>query len=260
MAGTLAQKTAVVTGASRGIGAAIARSLAGAGARVVVVARTESDIEAVARELAGGRGQAFAFAGDVAFESVVRGLGAFAREKLGTVDILVNNAGDSASALFHRIGLGDWNRTMAVNVTTTFLCTREFAPAMVTRGMGRVINLASVAGLEGAKYVAHYCAAKHAVVGFTRALAVEYEGTGVTVNAICPAYVDTPMTERTIANVQTRTGMAREEALAAVLATSGQERLLRPAEVADAVLALCQEAAANRTGETVVLRPAGSPA
>ena len=129
---------------------------------------------------------------------------------------------------------------------------------MVARGFGRVINIASLAGLEGARYVSHYCAAKHAVIGFTRALALELAGSGVTVNAVCPGYVSTPMTERTLANVQTRTGLARGEALAAVLATTGQDRLIAPEEVAAAELALCLDAADKTTGEAIVLRPAES--
>ena len=244
-----------MTGGGRGIGAAVARALATAGAKVVVAARTPEEIEGLARAITAGGGQALAAVCDVAEEASVRALGDFARAELGAVDVLVNNAGGASSAPFRRITLEDWNRVMAVNATGTFLCSREFVPAMVERGFGRVVNIASVAGLEGASYVAHYCAAKHAVIGLTRALALELQGTGVTVNAVCPAYVDSPMTERTIENVRSRTGLPREGALAAVLASAEQERLVTPEEVAAAVLALCGEEAATSTGRAVVLRP-----
>lgn len=170
---------------------------------------------------------------------------------MGTVDILVNNAGVSSSAPLHKITLDEWNRVLAVNATGTFLCTRTFAPAMIERGWGRIINVASRAGFEGGKYIAHYSSAKHAVVGFTRAVAIELIGTGVTINALCPGYVDTPMTERTVANVAARTRLPRDQALAAVLATTGQERLLTPDQVAAAVLELCADSAAETNGEAI---------
>jgi NAD(P)-dependent dehydrogenase (short-subunit alcohol dehydrogenase family) len=140
---------------------------------------------------------------------------------------------------------------LAVNVTGTFLVTREFAPAMVERRWGRIVNIASTAGLEGARYIAHYCAAKHAVIGFTRAVAAELAGTGVAVNAVCPGYADTALTGRTVDNVVSRTGLTREGALSAVLASAGQERLIRTDEVAEAVLMLCR--ADVGTGQAVVV-------
>jgi NAD(P)-dependent dehydrogenase (short-subunit alcohol dehydrogenase family) len=128
---------------------------------------------------------------------------------------------------------------------------------MRARGFGRVINIASTAGLHGGRYISHYCAAKHAVVGFTRAVALEVAGSGVTVNALCPGYVDTPMTARTVANVVERTGRTPEAALAGVLASAEQERLLSPAEVAAAALELCGEAAATTNGQAITLMPQG---
>lgn len=253
-------KGAVVTGAGRGIGAAVARALAREGARVVLAARGEGEVEDVAAALRKEGAEAWALRCDVADEESVRALGRDARARLGAVDILVNNAGQSASAPLRKITLEDWNRMLAVNATGTFLCTRELLPDMVARAWGRVVNVASISGLEGARYIAHYCAAKHAVVGFTRAVAAETAGTGVTVNAVCPAYVDTPMTERTLANVEERTGMSRGKALQAVLETSGQSRLLTAAEVAAEVLALCRDGAKDRNGEAVVLKGAESRA
>ncbi|HSQ60060.1 MAG TPA: SDR family NAD(P)-dependent oxidoreductase [Acidobacteriota bacterium] len=248
----LVGRRAVVTGASRGIGAAVARALAEAGAAVVLAARTAEPLEALAAGLRGEGAEATAVPCDVTDEAAVRRLGERARGH-GPVDILVNNAGDGASAPLARITLAEWNRTMAVNATATFLCTREFVPAMVERRHGRVVNIASVAALEGAKYVAHYAAAKHAVLGFTRSVSAETEGSGVTVNALCPAYVDTAMTARTVENVMSRTGLGAAEALAAVLATVGQSRLVSPSEVAAEVVRLCTDDAASVTGAAIVL-------
>jgi NAD(P)-dependent dehydrogenase (short-subunit alcohol dehydrogenase family) len=240
----------VVTGAGRGIGAAVATTLAEAGAAVVVAARTTGEIEQVASTLRSRGAQAWAVPCDVADEGSVRALGEAARRHLGTVDILVNDAGVSGSAPLGKITLTEWNRMLAVNATGTFLCTRELTPDMVERRWGRIVNIASLAGLEGGRYVAHYSASKHAVIGFTRSVALELAGTGVTINALCPGYADTPMTERTLESVQSHTGLPRDRALAAVLASTGQDRLVRPQEVAEVVLRLCRE---ERNGEVIVL-------
>jgi len=257
VAGALAGRGAVVTGAGRGIGAAIAASLAAAGAHVVVAARTAPEIETVAASLRARDGKAWAVACDVADEAAVRTLGRRAVEFMETVDVLVNAAGDGGSAPFERITLENWRSMLEAHATGTFLCTRQFVPAMRERGFGRVVNVASVAGLEGGRYIAHYAAAKHAVVGFTRSVALELGGSGVTINALCPGYVDTPMTRRTIANVVTRTGRTPEAALVSVLSSAKQERLLRPAEVAAAALELCTEAGAGTNGKAIVLMPKG---
>ncbi len=252
----LTGRGAVVTGGGRGIGAAVAQALADAGAGVVVAARTPEEIERVAAGLRQRGARAWPVPCDVTGEESVRNLGLAARSRLGTVDILVNNAGAAASQPLRKITLEEWNRMLAANATGTFLCTREFTPGMVERGWGRVVNVASAAGLEGAKYVAHYSAAKHAVIGFTRSVALELAGTGVTINAVCPGYVDTPMTRRTLAEVQSRAGLPRDQALAAVLATTGQDRLIAPEEVAAAVLGLCRDDATGVNGQAVVLHAA----
>jgi NAD(P)-dependent dehydrogenase (short-subunit alcohol dehydrogenase family) len=250
---SLAGRSAVITGGGRGLGAAIARSLADHGAKVMVAARTPEELDRVVDEVRARGGDAWRALCDVTDEGSVRSLGDSARDRFGAVDILVNNAGASASAPLQRITLEEWDRMLAVNATSTFLCTREFVPGMVERRWGRVVNIASTAGLTGSRYIAHYSASKHAVLGFTRSVALELLGSGVTVNAVCPGYADTPMTERTLASVAARTGKSHADALAAVLGSAGQERLISPAEVADAVLALCGDTAGKTTGEAVVL-------
>ena len=244
---------AVVTGAGRGIGAAVARTLSAAGARVVVSARTEREIEATAAALRAEGGEAWAVVCDATDEASVKRLGEESRGRLGAVDIVIANAGASTSSPFAKITLADWNRMFAADATSAFLTAREFFPEMASRGRGRIVMVASVVGLEGGRYVAHYSAAKHAVLGLVRSLAMEAAATGVTVNALCPGYVATDMTEQTLANVQRRTGLPREGALAAVLATTGQKRLVTAEEVAAEALALCLENAAGRNGEAVVI-------
>lgn len=259
----LTGRGAVVTGGGRGIGAAIARALAAAGASVVVSARTAAEIEAVAAALRAEGARAWAVRADVTAEASVRELGAEATRLLAAagiaVDILINNAGDAVSAPLAKVTLAEWNRILAVNATGTFLCTREFASAMAARGRGRVVNIASTAGLEGGKYISHYAAAKHAVVGFTRSIALELKARGVTVNAICPGYVETPLTERTIENIRARTGLGRPDAIAAILKTTGQARLVTADEVAAAALRLCLDEAAGRTGETIIIDGGRAP-
>jgi NAD(P)-dependent dehydrogenase (short-subunit alcohol dehydrogenase family)/enamine deaminase RidA (YjgF/YER057c/UK114 family) len=241
MSGSLAGRGAVVTGGGRGIGAAVARALSAEGARVVVASRTLPQLEQVCAAARTSGTECWPVACDVTREDDVLALADAAAARLGAVDILVNAAGDAGAAPYRKLTLDEWERMFAVNATSTFLTTRALAPAMAERGWGRIVNVASVAGLSGAKYIAHYSAAKHAVIGFTESVARELEGTGVTVNAVCPGYVDTAMTERTIANVQTRTGLSRDEALRAVLASAGQDRLVTPAEVAEVVLAFCRD-------------------
>jgi NAD(P)-dependent dehydrogenase (short-subunit alcohol dehydrogenase family) len=228
----------------------VARALVGAGAAVVVAARTRT---AVATELRAGGGQAWDISCDVTDPASVQALARAARSHLGNVDILVNNAGVSHSAPLQRTTLDDWNRIMMVNATGTFLCTQAFLSAMVERHWGRIVNIASVAGLHGGKYIAAYSASKHAVVGFTRSVAAEVAGTGVTVNAVCPGYVDTDMTRESVARIAAKTGMSPDTALQAALATTGQAHLIPPADVARAVLTLCDEAGRSTNGEAVVI-------
>jgi NAD(P)-dependent dehydrogenase (short-subunit alcohol dehydrogenase family) len=250
---TLAGRVALVTGASRGIGAATARALAEAGLRVVVAARTRDGIERQAAELVSLGHEAKAVVCDVTGEASVQGLAREAGE-LGPVAVLVNNAGAAASMPVARTSLEDWNRLLAVNATGAFLCTRAFLPGMLERQWGRVVNVASTAGLSGGKYLAAYSAAKHALVGLTRSVAAEVAGTGVTVNAVCPGFVDTEMTAETVDRIVAKTGRTREEALAAALASVGQTRLISAEEVAAAVVSLSTAAVAEPpNGETLIL-------
>src|SRR2546429_1821183 len=250
---TLSGRGAVVTGAGRGIGMAVARTLAGARAALVVVARTRDGIEALATELRTAGRQAWAVPGDVTDPATVAAFARAAETRLGHVDILVNNAGVAHSAPLAKLTLEDWSRVFSVNATGTFLCTRAFLPGMLERRWGRVVNIASVAGLRGGKYIAAYSAAKHAVVGFTRSVAAEVAGSGVTVNAVCPGYVDTDMTRESVARIATRTGMSPPDALRAALETTGQRGLISPEEVARAVLALCEDAQRDTNGEAMVI-------
>jgi NAD(P)-dependent dehydrogenase (short-subunit alcohol dehydrogenase family)/enamine deaminase RidA (YjgF/YER057c/UK114 family) len=249
----LAGRVAVVTGAGRGIGAATARALADAGFSVVVAARTRDQIERLSDDLVATGRQARAVVCDVTSEASVQALAREATE-LGPVAVLVNNAGAAASMPVVRTSLDDWNRLMAVNATGAFLCTRAFLPGMLERQWGRVVNVASTAGLSGGKYLAAYSAAKHALVGLTRSAAAEVAGTGVTVNAVCPNFVDTEMTAETLARIVAKTGRTKDEALAAALASAGQTRLISPEEVAAAVVSLATTAVTHPpNGEALVL-------
>jgi 3-hydroxybutyrate dehydrogenase len=251
---------AVVTGGGQGIGEAVAIALAGAGASVVVAARSAERIEAVAEEVRKLGGEAAAVACDVTDAEAVDALFRKAEEVLGGVDILVNNAGASGSAPLHRLSLEEWDRLLAVNATGPFLCTRACLGPMTERGWGRVVNVASVAGLRGGRYIAAYAASKHAVIGFTRSAALEVAGSGITVNAVCPGFVDTPMTRESVARIMEKTGRSEEEARRAILSSSAQARLVQPDEVAHAVLFLCGERARGINGETVVIDGGGPPA
>lgn len=248
---------AVITGGGRGIGAAVARALASAGASVVVAARSSAEIEVVADDLRADGFSAAAVPADVTDPDQARELAARANDVLGQVDILVNSAGSSSSAPLPRIELEEWNRLFEVNATATFLCTQAMLPAMAERGWGRVINVASIAGKIGGAYLGAYAASKHAVLGFTRAVAAEYARSGVTVNAVCPGFVETSMTDRAIATIREKTGRSEAEARRVLEQQSPQQRLFSPEEVAHLVLSLCHPLAGGVNGQAIVLDGGG---
>jgi NAD(P)-dependent dehydrogenase (short-subunit alcohol dehydrogenase family) len=250
-------RRAVVTGASRGIGEVIARALAHHGADLVLAARSLDRIEPLARELARDRRRAFAAVCDVTDPESVSALARTAEERLGGVDVLVNNAGIAGSAPIKSTTLEEWNRILAVNATGTFLCTQAFIGNMASRGWGRVVNIASITSRVGAPYIAAYTASKHAVLGFTRVAAAEYAERGVTVNAVCPGYVDTEMTRESVGRVMQRTGLDRDAALAAILKTANQKRLITPDEVAFMVVSLASAEAGGVNGQAIVVDTGG---
>jgi len=245
---TIATRHAVVTGAGRGIGAAIARALVDAGAQVTLLGRDAQRLASLASTL---DGKTCCVAADVSDPVDVTRAFAQARERLGRVAVLVNNAGQAETAPFGRMSLELWHRMLAVNLTGTMLCSQAVLPDMVDAGFGRIVNIASTAALRGFRYGAAYAASKHGVVGLTRSLALEVADRGVTVNAVCPGYVETDMMGQAIDNVVARTGRTREEARAYFASQNPQQRVVQPGEVADAVLWLCGKGAAGVNGAAI---------
>ena len=240
---------ALVTGGGRGIGRAIAAALTQAGAKVTVVGRGEAALkDAVAQ----GDATDYALA-DVTDEKALGAGLAKAAQMYGTIDILVANAGGADSAPFAKTAPDQFRRMFELNVMGTVNATRAVLDGMVARRSGRVVAIASTAGLKGYAYVSAYCAAKHAVVGLVRSLAAETMKTGVTVNAVCPGYTDTDLVRDSLARIAARTGRSREDALVDMLKAGAQQRLVQPQEIADAVLRLCSPEAAAVTGTTVVV-------
>jgi NAD(P)-dependent dehydrogenase (short-subunit alcohol dehydrogenase family) len=248
-----AGRTVVVTGGGKGIGKAIVERFAGMGDWVMALGRDEQRLKEMAhRQSEAGRRVGYEVC-DVTDEDSVREIFV----QLSPVDVLVNNAGTSISAPIHKTTLDQWQQQIAVNATGAFLCTRAVIPQMRKRNGGRVVFVASTAGLTGSRYTSSYVASKHAEVGLMRAVASELAGTGVTANAVCPTYVRTEMTERSVARIKETTGRSESEALEALAASSPLGRLLEPGEVAAAVTFLASDEAGAINGQVVIMDGGG---
>ncbi len=245
---------AVVTGATRGIGAEIATTLARLGADLTLMGRNEELLAEREKEInTVSGGAAFAVRAEVTDENSVKAAFAAAAEKFGPVSILVNNSGIAGSAPFHRMETDHWQAMLDTNLTGTFLCTRCAYPGMRENGWGRIVNVASTAGLWGYAYIAAYTASKHGVIGLTRALAIEAATVGVTVNAVCPGYTDTDMLRATVESVVSETGRSEEEAIGELTRMNPQGRLIQPAEVAETVAWLCLPSSRSINGQSIII-------
>jgi 3-hydroxybutyrate dehydrogenase len=249
----LADKIAIITGGGRGIGRAVAFEFAREGARVALVARTREQVAEAAFEIgAQHQDRATWAACDVSNRENVEGVFKFVAETFGRMpDILVNNAGIAESALLVKTSDELWQRILSVNLSGTFYCMRAALPSMIERGWGRIINVASVAGKTGAPYVSAYSASKHGVLGLTRSAALEVATKGITVNAICPGYVKTDMTDGAIENIQSKTGKTAAEAREIIERMSPQQRIIEPEEVAALALLLASEEGRGINGQAI---------
>lgn len=244
----LSGKRALITGAGQGIGRAVAAELRGQGAELILLGRRREPLEELRTSLEGQ----IVLADVSRPEEVER-----ACQEAGPVDILVNNAGIAHSAPVKSLRLVDWERLMATNATGLMLMCQAFLPAMTERGWGRIVNIASVAARAGGRYLAAYAASKHAVLGFTRSLAEEVAPLGITVNAVCPGFVDTPMTEQTLANIMAKTGMSRVDAEKSLTRFNPQGRLIEAEEVAYWVACLCHPRGRGVNGQALILDGGG---
>jgi len=246
----LAGRHALVTGGGRGIGAAIARGLAERGAQVTLLARTAAQLADTAAALPGKPGTVVA---DVTDAQQVERAFAEARRRAGEIHILVNNAGKAASRALAKCDEDFWQQILAVNLSATYHCTRAALPAMLAANWGRIVNVSSTAGLRGYAYCTAYCAAKHGVVGMTRALALEVAKTGITVNAVCPGYTDTGVVRDAVANISAKTGRSEAVARETLVSSNPQQRLVRPDEVANAVIWLCLPGSESINGQSIAI-------
>jgi NAD(P)-dependent dehydrogenase (short-subunit alcohol dehydrogenase family) len=236
-----------ITGGGTGIGLATARALAATGARFTLVGRDGARVQSAAEEFENAQGLSC----DVADETSVAATFTAARDRYGPIDILINNAGITPSAPLDRMDLSMWNQTLAINLTGAFLCSRAALSDMYHKKWGRIVNVASIAGLQGGAYISAYCASKHGMIGMTRALAKEAARKGVTVNAICPGYVETDIVTRAAENIANKTKLSEEEAKASLYAKNPQGRLITADEVASAIAWLCSDGAAATNGAAI---------
>jgi NAD(P)-dependent dehydrogenase (short-subunit alcohol dehydrogenase family) len=246
MASSDTPRVALITGASRGLGASIAHSLAAQGHKLALLGRDEAHLTKVAAETKG-----IAIVCDITDAAALDAAVARTESELGPVQILVQNAGIALSSPFGATSDEEWDRLFDVNVKSAFRLARALVPKMAKMGWGRLVNVASIAGVSGSAYTVGYCASKHALVGMTRAIAAEFATRGVTSNAVCPGFCDTEMTDRTIATIVQKTGRSAEEAKKTLENMSPQRRLVPPENVAHIVAMLCAEAASSVNGQAI---------
>ena len=246
----LTGRHALVTGGSRGIGLSIAQRLLAMGARVTLAGRSVKSLEEAVRQLVNLGDVAFV-SGDISVRADVDVIFLKAKEGFGPVDILVNNAGQALSERFDKVDEAAWQQMIAVNLTGTFHCMQAGLPDMLERQWGRIVNVASTAGLVGYAYVSAYCAAKHGVIGLTRSVAMETATKGVTVNAVCPGYTETDIVQAAVANISRKTGMTADQARGKLAERNPQGRLIQPDDVAQAVAWLCTPGASAVNGQSI---------